>query len=179
MRPRAGWLALTAAGCLLAGDAAARITLSLPEGARVRITAPFQGIHREVGTVSVSGEEGMVVTLEDDGTRIGLPHRMIALLEVSQGRRPATALGAAIGAALGVTIAAVSLPTPDSDRFLETGDMGGGGGGDGLAILGGGLIGAAMGAMIGSRVTVETWRPVPWMGALPRGGFGAGVTLPY
>ena len=153
-----------------AGPACARDLPELSEGTRVRISAPPLGLYGEAGTVDLSGRRGLVVVL-DDGERVAVPYPAVARIDVSRGKRRATAQGALAGALFGIAMV-VTASEPTYEEWAESGDTGLNGG----ELILGAMVGGAFGAVIGSAITYETWRPVPWIRfAGPDGDYGAGV----
>ncbi len=142
---------------LSAGTARAQDPFGPAEGTRIRFSAPPLGLHGETGTVDLSGRGGMVVVL-DDGERVKVPYPALARVEVSRGERKAIGWGVVAGAMVGVT-AVVAASQPTWDEWSEYGD-------DGLdegSLFLGAVTGAVIGGMIGSAITYESWRPVPWV----------------
>ncbi len=145
------------AATLQAQSSSSATVLPVPPGARVRLTAPSL-----VGPLIANYLEmrGDTVVLVEDRAGQGLwsiPYHEIQTLHLSVGQKnnygPYIARGAALGGGAGFLIGVLSAATfdpGDSTRKFKRITNG--------AIAGG--IGAALGAIVGSRFLTEAWSPI-------------------
>jgi hypothetical protein len=150
-----------------AAGAQANLSIGWPVavGSRVRIVSPVLGDQRQTGTVASSSADTLLFHPAKDASSIALATPNIVRMEVASGTHTRKLKGALIGlltgAGAGAAIGAASYkkPKPCYLCFLEDSR-----GFD--AALGGtllGIVGAAVGTLIGARQT-DTWVPV----AIPR-----------
>ncbi len=143
-----------------AGDGLARIEV----GSRVRVTAPAIYEGRLVGHVIAFIPDTLLIE-QKLFTRWKVPEADIELIEVSLERKSRAGTGALIGAgtiaAAGVGTALVGCADSDCTLFF-------------YAALGATLVGAGIGALIGSQIRVDRWEEVPLdrisVSLRPRGG---------
>ena len=130
-----------------AGDGLARIEV----GSRVRVTAPAIYEGRLVGHVIAFIPDTLLIE-QKLFTRWKVPEADIELIEVSLERKSRAGTGALIGAgtiaAAGVGTALVGCADSDCTLFF-------------YAALGATLVGAGIGALIGSQIKVDRWEEVP------------------
>jgi hypothetical protein len=139
--------------CLAAGEVAAVEVPPMPVGTRLRVHSPPMGLFGDPATLVTMDGSGLIVELED-GARVVLARGDILGLEVSRGRHKATAYGAVVGAALGLTWGAVSQSTPEGS-FEERPPSW-----DPAPLVFGAMLGGILGGVIGSAITFERWQPV-------------------
>lgn len=127
-------------------------------GDRVRLTAPALGLDRFEGTLAALEAEPRTLTVEAEDTTVTVPIDALTRLDVSRGKASRAAgllAGAAAGALLGAVIGS-SLGEEDCppESFAPCADKGD------TALIGG-VLGGAVGAGIGYRVTGGTrWVPL-------------------
>lgn len=163
LAPRIGngaWLLLIL-GCLLPTGASAQVFLP-PAGARVRVT--LTSSEKLVGTLSGAHRDTLLVRPVDAQEARAFPLGTLTRLEVSRGIRTRTGRGALIGLVSGAAAgAAGGMIVCAGDNCAHNGEdlttlvpvaMG----------IGAGVVGAGVGALLGSGVRGEDWATVP----LPR-----------
>jgi hypothetical protein len=135
-------------------------------GSRVRVETPAFG--EQEGIAVVVTNDSLVLRVADDSAHEPIPLAQITKLDVSTGaysRKGAlSAVGFLVGAGVGAILGAAAYPKPTCDRRVQTcfDNIAGPGSRRGSAILGGallGLVGAAVGAMVGAEPRY-TWAPV-------------------
>lgn len=161
--PRAvsGAVLLLILGCLLPAGAAAQVFLP-PAGARVRVT--LASSEKLVGTLSGAHRDTLLVRPVDAQEARALPLGTLTRLEVSRGIESRTGRGALIGLVSGAAAGAASgMIVCAGDNCVNSGED--------LTTLvpvalgiGGGVVGAGVGALLGSGFHGENWATVP----LPR-----------
>lgn len=144
-----------------ADPAFARTTPAPPKaGSRVRVTLIERDQGPVVGNLLETSPEGLVLAVGPDSTSRRIVHLDIARLEVSRGMKSNAGKGAIVGAVvLGLGGGAYGaylghLSESDTDRHLVLP----------IALLVGGgcaLVGAGLGALIGSGSKHENWDRVP------------------
>jgi len=175
---------LTPLACL-----SAQVQPTIEPGARVRVTQvcrqtypgasmrPRTVCARNVGMLAEITGDSIVLTLNENGSRLGVPLDSIARVEVRQGRKSRTLIGAGIGAAAGgLSLALASTCSPGGDC------------GEGewrLGLLVGTVAGAGIGALAGAFIKTDRWEEVPLSQlrvslAVPRSGrWGVGLSLVF
>ena len=116
-----------------------------------------------IGTIDAVRNDTLVLVASDPSVPWTLPFRSIAKLEVSAGEGSASGIGAAIGCLSGLVIGGAV-------GYAVGNESCGSGGGLGsidfcvekpasavLLALGGGLVGAGIGALVGSYIKTERW----------------------
>ncbi len=171
-------------------------------GQRVRITSVAHGLDKQTGTVIAAGESTLTVERRMARTvefqqmivtdTVVLSRRAIDRLEVSRahGRRTGRGalIGLASGAVLGGIIGAASYKEcqPDPDIWLDclmAPESAGQEAMAGAVVFG--LIGAGLGAIVGSGTQWDRWEETQGPGAavsvrpLSQGGFGVGLQLTF
>jgi hypothetical protein len=145
---------------LVAAPAAAAEAPAVEPGQRVRVTAAAPGLFHGValGTLMKVGPNSLTVADAERGAVTELPLDAITRLEVSQGRRRHTRLGALIGTAVGLALAPFvwsdnSTPCGDpwEPRECTKAER------TGFAVMGVALC-AGGGAWWGHRTETEQWR---------------------
>jgi hypothetical protein len=108
-----------------------------------------------VGNVVRVSADSLVVVPEDAPNELVLSASNVRRVDVSLGRRARTGRGALVGLLGGAVLGTVALAYFCSDSCI---------GAVALAALppGGALVGAGIGAVIGSLVRTERWRSVSW-----------------
>ena len=138
------------------------------QGDRVRVTAPNE---RVVGTFAVLKPDTLVVNVES--RRLAIPFASVTSLEVSRGQKSRTGRGALIGLGVGVVagVGTALALCAEGDCNID-GDITGA-----VALVlgaGGALVGAGIGALIGSQTKTDRWETVPLdrihISLTPRGG---------
>jgi hypothetical protein len=126
----------------------------------VRVTAPSLDLDKGVGTVAALETDTLVVNTEQRADALEVPLADVTKLEVHRGQKSKTGtsalIGAGFGAALGVSVALIGCA---DNECLSDGDATAG-----VAVLlgaGGALLGAGLGALIGSGTKVDRWETVP------------------
>jgi len=166
--------------CLRALAAASQDAIPLEPGTRVHVTSrmfsanPYAGPTLVTATFVEMRNDSLFLRLDRgqsasvaNGEPIGVPESTVTMLAVLKGKRPATAEGAGVGVALGLVGGLVvalhnkspegsgnggnqSLSFPDFSGFERASE-----------VLLGGLIGAALGAVVGSAFHADRWVPIP------------------
>jgi len=150
--------ALIVLAAFLAANASggvAQAALSIEEGSRVRVTAPSLGLNEAVGTVQGATSEALVVQLEYPRRVVTVDRADITGMDVSVAQerklRKSLGVGMLIGAGSGVVIGLAS--GDDEGTFLafsaEEKAMAAG--------LGLGLVGGAVGLIVGAINTHDVW----------------------
>ena len=143
---------------------------TLTAGDKVRVTTEEE---RVVGSLVSLDDNQLTLTTEARDSSLVLPLASLTKLEVSRGQKSMAGRGALIGlgagAAVGVGTALVACAGGDCNT---DGDITGA-----LALglgAGGALVGAGIGALIGSSIKVDRWETVPLdrisVSLTPRGG---------
>ncbi len=134
---------------------------SIAPGDTVRVTAPSMDMDDSIGTVAALETDTLTVKVEERADALYVPLADITKLEVRHGQRSRAGKGALIGlgvgAAAGVTLAFVACAGKEcySDSNDATGVV---------ALIfgaGGALLGAGIGAIIGSSIKTDRWESVP------------------
>ena len=127
----------------------------LESGSRVRVHL-FQPRSKVVGNVvRVTPDTLVIVSEEDPHPEIALSTTNIRRLEVSRGQRSRTGRGALVGLLAGAVGGYVALLALCEDSCVGAVAL--------YALIpGGALVGAGIGAGVGSLIRTERWQPVSW-----------------
>jgi hypothetical protein len=121
-------------------------------GTRVRVRAPSVAKGRVEGTVVEIDEKSLLIGVSEDRAPLRVPRQAITQLDVNAGKHRRVLKGMIIGAGLGAASFAVLLAStdlgPSTSDYAEAA---------GLGALGGGILGAGIGALI----QTDRWSPVP------------------
>ena len=187
---------VTAAMVAAAEPAAAQAPAALPiaDGTRARVTAPALGPSRRVATVIAQRGDTLVLRSEGALNSVAVPLAGVTGLEVSRGRHTRVRRGLAVGLVTGAVVGAVASyaaykpdtcgetelgcflsPLPEFSRSDETV----------LGAIGGGLLGAAVGSVVGLAWRTERWERVSLppriarvrLAPTPGGGLAIGVAF--
>jgi hypothetical protein len=150
---------------------------SIAPGDRVRVTAPSMDLDKGVGSVTELKTDTLVVEMEERADALDVPLADVTKLEIrGQQTSRATWTGAAIGAAvggLGLTLAAAAVCSGGACTIEDAGYLAIAAGG----AVGGGLVGAGIGALI----KTGGWEEVPLdeirVSLTPIAPGGVGVTV--
>jgi len=183
---------VTAATVAALDPAAAQAPAALPiaAGTRARVTAPALGPSRRVATVIAQRGDTLVLRSEGALNSVAVPLAGVTGLEVSRGRHTRVRRGLVVGLLGGALVGAVSaFAAYESDpcaqgQFFGCFDMGRGEQ-MGLGAVAGGVLGAAVGSVVGL-----AWRTVRWervslppriarvrLAPMPGGGLAVGVAF--
>lgn len=185
--PRWSWRAVAVALCFAAqgvgaGPVGAQARPSIQDGDRIRVTAPSLGMaEAECDVARVDEAEAQVYC---DGGRVltGLPWNSIERLDVSVEKKGRAVVGGVLGFAAGAAVGAIvaTAATDEDDWLFSTEDV------MGPAIVGFGLAGGIVGALIGNSLKRDVWTPAPRPGPAvaveggpARGGWGLGVRVTF
>ncbi len=183
MRSLSLCLALTASLVAPLHSVRAQTTGPLAPGDRIRVVArrALNPPLRE-GTVLAVGADSLVLRLQPRGDSVVMQMAQVTSLEVSRGWRSNTRKGLTIGAVSGVVLGAVAGAATYKPCVSQCYiDFGAGPSVAGGALLGG-LVGLAMGSVIGSLRQSEQWARVPLrtaghLSAVPDSRGGATVSF--
>jgi len=139
----------------------------IPEGTLVRVSSQTLGLAGKEGKVAMAGSRGLIVDFAGlKRTPVPLPD--VDHLEICRYRGRATFQGAAAGFGLGALVGAYASVSNDVFSGSYEHDTWGG-------ILLGAGIGTVVGAVVGSTITYESWRPIIWYPSDPSVGSGPGI----
>jgi hypothetical protein len=150
-------------------------------GSRVRITAPGRDLDKAVGTVRETTRDAIVVHFRRMPGDT-LLRSDITAIDVSVGRKRRTLRGAGVGALVGVGVGALIGFADGGDILLSAQEKAA----VGAIVLG--VVGSALGLIIGSAVRTDVWAPLIPDGLEPvvlpissEGGVGLriGLTFPF
>jgi hypothetical protein len=153
---------------------------------RVRVTAPSAGLHGAIATVVSRSAHDITLRLgdprrsprrADDPADVTVPLDSVRSMEVSLGVGKSQAgIGATIGIVFGLVVGyAIGKSQPPEWFFDPTS----------VYAVEGALIGGGAGALIGSRIRPEHWRPMALryhhiaVAPLPGGRVGVGAALAF
>jgi hypothetical protein len=163
--------------CLRAPAAASQDAIPLQPGTRVHVTSRMFSANPYVGPTLVTAtfvemrndslflrlDRGQSASVANEVQPIGVPESTVTVLSVLQGKRSATAEGAAVGLGVGLVgglVVALHDKSPESSGTTSFGPDFSGLIRPGEVLLGG-LIGAGLGAVVGSAFHADRWVPIP------------------
>lgn len=171
---RVGGLVVVLLAALGVRAAAAQVA----PGTRVRVHVDSPPPPRVViGTVGAIDADTLSLAPAGGGAVEHIPVAAIGRLEVSRGKSVVAShviIGAGVGLLVGGAVgAATSSCAPGQWLCFQ-----------GLAVMGGALLGGAAGAVVGALIKGEKWQTVPLqprvaLAPLPRGGVGVGLRVAF
>jgi hypothetical protein len=184
------WNARTFAALLMLGSSALSAQGSIPLGTRVRVIAGVGSDSRRiVGTLTSAGAAAWVLRLNEQGDSVVVPTADLTEVRVRRGTRRHILQGIAIGVLFGGILGAATYEpwarSCDPPSFCSNwGSPLSGLDSPAFAIVGGAVGGGLAGAAIGAMVKTDRWELVNredlQVAIRPRGaGLGVGVSLRF
>jgi hypothetical protein len=137
-------------------------------GARVRVTAPAEGVRKYVGTYVAGDKDTVYVQGEADAAPLAISVAAVTRLELHSGRKHRRLLGTGVGCAAGVALGAAS------GIINEDGAM------SGLVLA---VPGCFAGLVVGSLFTTDRWEEAVethlLLSGAPRHGVRLGFAAPF
>jgi hypothetical protein len=143
------------AGVRIVNDSEVAPRQDLQSGSRVRVHL-FQPRSKVVGNLVRLTGDTLIILPENDGHHeMALSSANVRRLELSRGRRSRTGRGALVGSIVGAVGGYVALHYVCRDNCVGAVAL--------YALIpGAGLVGAGIGAGVGSLIRTERWQPVSW-----------------
>ena len=179
MRPGTFLFALLAVAPL--SIVTAQETPLVKPGDRVRVTAPDQALSKYTGTLA--GVYGDTLRLDT----LHVPLQSVTRLDVHRGQKSKAGTGALIGAGVGAAAGVITALVVCAEDNRDCENAGSGLTAAAALVLGvgGALLGAGLGAVVGSNVKVDRWEEIPLdrlrVSVAPQrdGRFGLGLSVRF
>ncbi len=185
--PKRSWIVLPMALCIAAqgmgpGSVEAQGPPPIDRGDRIRITAPSLGMAETECDVARVDETEALANCDGGDILTAIPWNSMEKLDVSVEQKGRALVGGLVGLGAGAALGAIvaSAATSEDDWLFSTDEV------MGPAILGFGLAGGLIGALLGNTIKRDVWAPAPRSGPAVaveggpgRGGWGLGVRVTF
>jgi hypothetical protein len=155
---------------------------SIDSGDRIRITAPSLGLAEAECDVARVDETEALANCDGGDILTAIPWNSVERLDVSVDQKGRALVGGIVGLGAGAALGAIlaSATTSEDDWLVSTDEV------MGPAILGFGLAGGIVGALLGNSIKRDVWAPAPRSGPAVAvvggpgpGGLGLGVRVTF
>ena len=136
---------------------------SVAPGDTVRVTAPSMDMDDSVGTVAALETDRLTVQVEERADALSVPLADVTKLKVRRGQKSNAGKGALIGLGVGAAAGVITALLSCADSQCDWDNAGDDVTGYTAVVLGAGgaLLGAGIGAIIGSSIKTDRWESVP------------------